>query len=174
MGCRSEGFHWNVSTCHGLAIQFHKQWQRKHGQDVKGIVNRDQLARRTPPDIRLNLGPLELKARVDLAEDILAEADTLPDAKAMRHRDYADALLGSISFKAYKARVPAEQVTDWRVGSTELTEGGARAYCESVGLPFESSHQRYQRVRGNTPVYVLTDDGVSKIEPRTKRDLQSE
>jgi hypothetical protein len=45
---------------------------------------------------------------------------------------------------------------------------------ESMGLPFESSDQRYQRVWGNTSVYFLTDDGVSKIEPRTKKDLESE
>jgi hypothetical protein len=65
------------------------------------MLTRDQLTRRIPPNIRASLGPLELKARVDLAEDILSEAEHLPDAKAKKGRAFVDEMLDSLSFMAF-------------------------------------------------------------------------
>jgi hypothetical protein len=86
------------------------------------VLTRDQLERRIPADIRSNLGSLELKARVDLAEDVLTEADNAPPGKAKKFRQFADDVLGTLSFRAYLAIAKGLNVAIDQTDSPEAKE----------------------------------------------------
>jgi hypothetical protein len=100
--------------------------------------------RRVPPDVRANVGLLELKARIYLAEDIHGEAEGLSEARAKKHRQIADAILSAASFKAFL--VLAQLLTD--------QAGNAQSDTER-----EAYRSQLEALVSVQPIYILAVNG---------------